>query len=630
MCGICGFYNYSTGEPADEQLIRAMTARIRHRGPDDEGLYVDGPLAIGMRRLSIIDVQGGHQPIHNEDKMIWVSFNGEIYNFLELRQELEARGHAFYTRSDTEVIVHSYEEWGDDCVLHINGIFGFAIWDSCRQRLLLARDHFGVKPLYYYDDGKRLLWASEAKALLEDASVPREVDTEALNLFLTFRYVPSPFTMFKGIRKLPSGHRLIMDSRGCRMERYWHPRPQGNGALSEQDYVTLLQERLEAAVRRQMISDVPVGALLSGGIDSAAVVAIMSELTDHPVRTFTVGFKDANDINELKEARATAVLFGTEHREVVLDSLNYQQWLQQATWHMDEPVCTTSALAMSFVCELAREHVKVVLTGQGADEPHAGYHRYLGERYGLLYRWLPEPFRERVVRPLIEILPRQERIKRAVRSLGTRDATKRFAQIYAVFSEEMKTALWQPELRPGVSNDAVLKVINYWRQGIDHLDPLVQMAYVDARLELADDLLMYGDKMSMANSVEARVPFLDLEYMAVAEALPASLRIRGLTHKYIHKKAIEKWLPQDIICRPKKGFDTPVDRWFRSELAGYVRYTLLAPSSACNIYFNPDTIDSMLCDHIKGRQDHRRQLFSLLVFELWHRQFISGVKTGVP
>ncbi len=630
MCGIVGIFNYQEGKPIALEVLEQMSRSIVHRGPDDEGRYIEGPLALSMRRLSIIDVQGGHQPIHNEDRTIWIVFNGEIYNFLELRRELEALGHAFYTRSDTEVIIHSYEEWGDDCVLHVNGIFGFAIWDSRQQRLLLARDHFGVKPLYYYDDGKRLLWASEAKAILEDPSIPREVDTEALDLFLTFRYVPSPFTMFKGIHKLSSGHRLIKDSRGCKVERYWHPRPQGNGALSGQDYIALLQERLETAVRRQMISDVPVGALLSGGVDSAAVVAIMSELTDHPVRTFTVGFKDANDINELKEARATAALFGTEHREVVLDSLDYQQWLQQAIWHMDEPVSTTSALAMSFVCGLAREHVKVVLTGQGADEPHAGYHRYLGERYGLLYRWLPEPFRERVVQPLIEALPRQERIKRAVRSLGTRDVTKRFAEIYAVCSEEMKTALWQPELRPGRCNNAVYKVINYWRQGIDHLDPMVQMTYVDARLELADDLLMYGDKMSMANSVEARVPFLDLEYMAVAESLPASLRIRGLTRKYIHKKAIEKWLPQDIIRRPKKGFDTPIDRWFRSELSGHVRRALLAPDSACNIYFNRDAIDCMLCDHIRGRQDRRRQLFSLLVFELWHRQFISGVKTGVP
>jgi len=596
-----------------------------HRGPDDEGFYFDGPLGLGMQRLSIIDLASGAQPISNETSTVWIVFNGEIYNFPDLRHELEAKGHVFYTRSDTEVIVHAYEEWGDDCVLHLNGIFGFAIWDQPGQRLLLARDHYGVKPLYYYDDGKRLLWGSEIKSILTDPSVPRVVDTNALDLFLTFRFVPSPFTMFDRIRKLPPGHRLIADIDGCRVERYGHPRPQVDNTLSEQDYLVLLRELLEAAVQRQMISDVPVGALLSGGIDSAVVVALMSELTDHPVRTFTVGFKDGSDVNELDEARATATHFKTEHHEILLDSLDYQDFLQKAIWHLEEPIGTTSTLPMYFVCQLARQHVTVVLTGQGADEPLAGYHRYYGERYGYFYRWLPHILREQVVRPLVETLPRQERIKRAVHSLGTGDVSERFVQVYAAFMEEMKSALWRPEQRPAANNPQAVDIVNYWRQGVDHLDPLLQMAYVDARLSLSDDLLMYGDKMSMANSIEARVPFLDLEYMAVAESLPAPLRIRGWTRKYIHKKAIAKWLPEWIIDRAKRGFETPIDRWFRSELSGYVRDTLLAPESACRVYFKPDALDSLISDHVSGRQDNRRQLFSLLIFELWHRQFITGI-----
>lgn len=628
MCGICGIYNYKTDELVDPDFIQLMTTSIQHRGPDDDGFYFDGSLGLGMRRLSIIDLAGGKQPIHNEDRTIWIVFNGEIYNFPDLRRELVEKGHQFYTKSDTEVIVHAYEEWGDDCVLHLNGIFGFAIWDQKQQRLLLARDHYGVKPLYYYNDGKRLLWGSEIKAILASPSVPRSVDSNALDLFLTFRFVPSPFTMFEQIRKLHPGHRLIADRNGCRVERYWHPRPQIDKSLSERDYVVHLQERLEAAVRRQMISDVPVGALLSGGIDSAVIVALMSQFTEHPVRTFTVGFKDGNEANELEEARTTAAHFKTEHHEILLDSVDYQEFLTKTIWHLEEPIATTSTLPMYFVCQLARQHVTVVLTGQGADEPLAGYHRYYGERYGYFYRRLPKMLRNQVVRPLVEALPRQERIKRAVRSLGINEIDERFAKVYAVFTDEMKRALWRPEQRPMTPNCQAAEVVSYWRQGVESLDELAQMAYVDARLSLSDDLLMYGDKMSMANSIEARVPFLELEYMALAESLPVSLRIRGWTRKYIHKKAIAKWLPKTIIDRPKRGFETPIDRWFRSELSGYVRDTLLAPDSACQIYFNPGALDSLIRDHASGRQDNRRQLFSLLMFELWHRQFITSTDVG--
>jgi asparagine synthase (glutamine-hydrolysing) len=511
MCGIAGWYSRKPVENGSI-LMKRMLSEIVHRGPDEEGQYLDGPIALGIRRLSIIDVEGGHQPLSNEDGTVWVVLNGEIYNFQDLRRELEAKGHVFKTRSDTEVIVHGYEEWGDDCVSHLNGMFGLAVWDAKKQRLLLARDHFGVKPLYYYADRSRLAWASEIKALLVDSTIPREVDRRALDLYLTFRFVPSPHTMFANIRKLAPGHRLIQDATTCRVERYFHPpKEQQRDHLSESDWIALLQERLEKAVRRQMISDVPIGALLSGGVDSGAVVAIMSQLTDHPVRTFTVGFADSDDINELKEARATAALFGTEHEEVILGSLDYQDLLQKAIWHMDEPIATTSALAMYSVCRLAREQVTVVLTGQGADEPFAGYPRHWGERYGSLYRGLPPLLRDRTIRPLIEALPRQERLKRAARSLAIENITERFAKVYAVFSETMKQELWQPGMLPEGRFEHVCEVIDYWRTGMENADPLVQMTYVDTRLSLSDDLLTYGDKMSMAASIEARVPFLDLD-----------------------------------------------------------------------------------------------------------------------
>jgi asparagine synthase (glutamine-hydrolysing) len=622
MCGIAGWYG-SRHAQNDPVLLKSMLSALVHRGPDDEGQYLEGPVALGIRRLSIIDVQGGHQPISNEDGTVWVVLNGEIYNFKELRRELEAKGHDFATRTDTEVIVHGYEEWGDECVARLNGIFGLAIWDSRRRRLLLARDQFGVKPLYYYNDGQRLTWASEIKAILVDPSTPRRVDLDALDLYLTFRFVPSPRTMFAHISKLPPGHLLVKDEAGCRLERYFPVPAATNHQFTEREWIELLQERLEAAVKRQMMSDVPIGALLSGGVDSGVVVAIMSQLTDQSVRTFTVGFEGEDDINELEEARRTAALFGTMHEHVLLTSINYQEMLQKVVWHLDEPIATTSALAMYSVCKLARDHVTVVLTGQGADEPFAGYPRHFGERYGALYRHLPASVRDRVIRPLVESLSRRESLKRAVRSLGTQDITDRFAQVYAVFSEPMKTALWQPGMVGHHGSERVHEVIDYWRVGVEDLDPLVQMAYVDVRLSLSDDLLTYGDKMSMAASIEARVPFLDLEYMRAVEALPASLRIHGRTHKYIHKKAIAKWLPPEVIGRRKRGFETPVDRWFRAELSGYVRRMLLSQDAACPIYFRPAAIEAMLSEHIRGRHDHRRQIFSLLMFELWHRQFID-------
>jgi asparagine synthase (glutamine-hydrolysing) len=460
MCGIAGWCG--DHEDHDPLLLRRMLSAIVHRGPDDEGQFLEGPVALGARRLSIIDVAGGHQPIPNEDRSVWATLNGEIYNFKELRAELEAKGHVFTTRTDTEILAHGYEAWGDDFVERLNGIFGLAVWDARRRRLLLARDHFGVKPLYYYDDGRRLTWASEIKALLADQRIPRRVDLDALDLFLTFRFVPSPLTMFAGIGKLAPGHRLIKDDRGSRIERYFRPGIESSRQRTTRDWVELLQERLEAAVRRQMMSDVPIGALLSGGVDSGVIVAIMSQLTSRPVRTFTVGFENGDDVNELAEARKTAATFGTEHEEVLLTRLDYQQLLEETIWHLDEPNGSASSLAMYSVCRLAREHVTVVLTGQGADEPFAGYPRYFGERYGALYRRLSSGMRERLIRPLVERLPRSERLKRAARSLGTEDITERFAQIYAVFSEPMKAALWQQDMVPGAHSSGVRAVIDYW------------------------------------------------------------------------------------------------------------------------------------------------------------------------
>jgi asparagine synthase (glutamine-hydrolysing) len=624
MCGICGLFSYAQGDPVDPLLLRRMTASMVHRGPDDEGYLVDDGVGLGFRRLSIIDVAGGHQPLPNEQQTVWVVFNGEIYNFRELRRELQAQGHVFRTRSDSEVIVHAYEEWGDDCLLRLNGMFGFSIWDRTANRVLLARDHFGIKPVYYYDDGRCLRWASEIKALLTDPALSREVDPAALDLFLTFRFVPSPRTMFGGIRKLAPGHCLIADRSGVSVRRYWNPRPTTDATLTVPDYVVLLQELIEKAVKRQMVSDVPIGALLSGGIDSAVVVAIMSQAATGGVRTFSVGFKDGGHLNELTDARATARLFGTEHHEVTLDSQDFVRWIERTAWQLEEPISSTAPLSLHAVCRLAREHVKVVLTGQGADEPFCGYYRYLGERYGSLFRALPPGFRARLVQPLVEALPRSERLKRAAAALGSVDVTQRFADAYAVFPQQLRAQLWRGDRRPILQeNHVVQEVVSYWRRGVESLDPLVQMAYVDARLSLPDDYLIYADKMAMATSLEARVPLLDLDLMNAAEAMPASFRVRRLRRKYIYKKVVAKWLPREVIARRKRGFEAPTDRWFRSELTGFVRQSLLGRQAACGAYFDPVVLERILEEHVRGRRDHRRQLFNLLLFEMWHRRFIG-------
>ena len=601
-----------------------MADCMTHRGPDDEGFYFDRWIGLGFRRLSIIDVEGGHQPISNEDGSVWVTFNGEIYNFRELRRELEQLGHAFSTHSDTEVIVHGYEQWGVDCLSRLNGMFGLAIWDARYRRLLLARDHFGVKPLYYHDDGSCLRWASELKALCSDPAVPREVDRNALDLFLSLRFVPSPLTLLLGVQKLAPGHRLIADRDRRVVERYWRPQPRIDERLEENDHIALLQERFENAVRRQMVSDVPIGALLSGGLDSAAVVAVMAQCADERVRTFSVGFTDAAHLNELEDARKTAAIFGTEHYELPLTSTDFVEGLAQAIHFLEEPISSVSPLSMHLVCQLARQHVKVVLTGQGADEPFCGYHRYLGERYGTAYRRIPAVIRHRLIQPVIATLPRNERLKRAASCLDSDDLVERFTEVYAVFPRALRAKLWRDSERPRDFERLVPGIVRYWREGIEDLHPLAQMSFIDARLSLSDDFLIYGDKMAMAASVEARVPFLDLDMMAAAEGVPPVLRIHAGQRKYIYRKVVAKWLPKEILARPKRGFDAPTDRWFRGDLAAFLDRTLLGADAACSTYFNADVIRLLLTNHVAGSQDYRRQIYNLLVFELWHRQFIGG------
>jgi asparagine synthase (glutamine-hydrolysing) len=626
MCGICGAFG-NGGAAVGRELIEKMSTAIRHRGPDGEGQYVSGAIGLGHRRLSIIDIASGAQPITNEDDSLHIVFNGEIYNFIELREELEKQGHRFKTRSDTEVIVHAYEEWGLDCVKHFNGMFAFAIWDENRQRLVLARDHLGIKPLYYTSAGKHFLFASEIKALLVHPDCPREVDLEALAQLFTLRYVPSPNTLFRGIKKLPPGHWMTISNGDVRVQRYWDWTPQIRQHYHERDLIETYRELVEDAVRLQMRSDVPVGLFLSSGIDSGALLALMSQHSTMPVHTFTIGFEDGERSNEIQGARELATRFGATHTEMVIGPRDYVNYYERYLWDLEEPVGNESAAAFYFVSRIASEKVKVALTGQGADEPWAGYHRHMGARLSQIYGRLPRALTDHIVRPAVMQFAKDEKWRRGVISLSEPEPLARLIKIYSFYSTEMKSQLFQPWVLDHVSADGseARQALSRLYTDVAHFDdPVTQMTYIDTRANLPDDLLMVGDKTSMANSLEARVPFLDYRLVEFVESLPSQLKLRGLQGKYLHKKALEKWLPRKVVYQKKKGFANPVNQWLRTHMREFVNSCLLTDRSAVNRYFRRDYIQQLLTEHEAGQQDRLRHIYLLVSFELWHQQFIPS------
>ncbi len=622
MCGITGQYNYKSKQPADKNLAHQMVSSISHRGPDDDGFYYsdsDG-VFLGFRRLSIIDLSTGHQPMTNEDGTIWVVFNGEIYNFPEIKKDLLAKGHQFKTHSDTEVIIHAYEEWGIDSFKRLNGMYGFALWDDRRKKLILARDPFGIKPLYYFDDGKILLFGSEIKPILLHPSSERDINIAALYDFITYTYVPSPGTVFKNINKIPPGYYLIGDENGSELRRFYEVIPEKKSHKNESEIIEDLQDKIFSAVKRQMISDVPIGAMLSGGVDSSTICSIMNNLTNGSIKTFNVSFPGNFKYNEREEARFTANLIGSEHHELIVTSEDYNNLLPFSVWHMEEPVSTGSILPYYLICKLAREHVKVVLTGQGADEPFAGYPRHLGEYYGRYYRWIPKILRDNVIAPVALNTKRNEKIKRAVNSLSISDVPKRLKLVYETLDKNLRVDLFNQQSYNDVK---MLDSILMWHKDAAHMDDLNQMLYVDTRLSLPDNLLLYGDKMAMAVSLEARVPFLDLELMKLVEGIPQKYKIRNRVQKYILKKAVTKWIPQEIIDRKKVGFTTPLDEWFQNNLKKETEEKLLSDGSACSKFFDVNVISRMINDHFELKEDYKRPLFSFLTFEIWYEQFIQ-------
>lgn len=625
MCGISGVFHYSrglsalAGDHVSRDVLEAMAASMPHRGPDDSVCEVFGAAGFAFRRLSIIDLEGGRQPIPNEDESIWIEGNGEIYNYRELRSELESRGHRFRTHSDIETIVHGYEEWGLGVVDRLNGIFGFAIFDKRIGRVLLARDHLGVKPLYWYDDGKRLLWGSEMRTILSDSTVPRQLDVDSLRLFLHFGYLPSPHTLVNNIKKLRPGHLLVADEHGIDVRRYWNdvPETRTNADLdtTARDYADLFTE----AVERQMVSDVPVGCLLSGGVDSGMVLAAASKYSDEPIKTFTVGFEGNYAYDEAAAAAETAALFGAEHHPITLDFNDFDGIFRETIDYLEEPVLSQSTFAYQRMTQVVREHVKVVVTGQGADEPWAGYDRYLGEKYSQHARWL---FGSTIAETLGEGVPALARFRRGTSALGINDPVQRFAAIHQVFSPADVDRLAGPELR--ASSARAEDLIEYWQGPVSHLDELNQLLYVDTRLSLPDDLLFYGDKLSMSNSVEARVPILDRELVDFIERLPSSFKLRRGNGKHVHKMAAKAMLPPEIVDRKKFGFATPVDEWFAKDLGDTFERVVLGDGSLCAAHLDRHAMLDLLNEHRSGRRNHRRHLTALLSLELAAENLFSS------
>jgi asparagine synthase (glutamine-hydrolysing) len=622
MCGIAGIFNRD-GSAIDRGILEAMTNSIAHRGPDGSGYLVDGEIGLGHRRLSIIDLGGGSQPMGNEDGHLQIVFNGEIYNFVELRAQLESLGHSFSTNSDTETIVHAYEQWGAECTTRLNGIFSFAIWDKIQRELFLARDHLGVKPLYYTAIADRILFASEIKALLRDAACSRDVDMEALGELFTFRAVPAPKTLFKSIFKLPPGHWMKVSRGGIKVQRFWTSVPKLRVDWKEPELIEEYQNLVEDAVRLQLRSDVPVGLFLSSGVDSGALLAIMSKYSSGPVHAFTIGFEGGEKTNEVNDAEEMARQFGARHSHMIVTPNDYVGYYQRYMQDLEEPVAHEPAAAHYFVAKITSGEVKVALSGQGADEPWAGYDRYKGVKLSALYSRLPSALTNHLF-PLLARLPiPMERFKRGVASLGEPDMLTRFTKVYSFFSADMKAQLYKGELKKAFEVDPFgsKKALQQLQADVQHLDPLTQMLYIDTRANLPDDLLMVADKTSMANSLEVRVPFLDSRLVEFVETLPPQLKLRRLTGKYLHKKAMMKWLPRSVVYRKKKGFAHPIANWMRTSMRPLIEDCLLSKDSFIAQYFDQRYIETILREHRDGREAYMRQIYLLLSLELWSRAF---------
>jgi asparagine synthase (glutamine-hydrolysing) len=625
MCGIAGIYNFDSFKSVHESLLKRMTDSLVHRGPDDEGFYCSGPIGLGHRRLSIIDLAGGHQPLANEDETIWIAFNGEIYNFGELHDELIKKGHVFKTRSDTEVIVHLYEEVGEKCFEKLRGMFAIAIWDARNRKLLLARDRVGKKPLFYFFDGCRIVFASEMKAILEIPGVPREIDPEAVSDYFSFLYIPAPKSIFKNIRKVLPGHYLVVSKDGIRETEYWDLRFNHSLQLSEQEWCERLLETYREAVRIRLMSEVPLGAFLSGGVDSSSVVAMMSGLVNTPVTTCSIGFEE-EDFNELEYAREIAAQFKTNHHEHVVrpDAVGI---VEKLAWHYDEPFADASAVPTYYVSKAAREHVTVAISGDGGDENFAGYRRYFfDKRENSIRSLLPTALRQPIFGALASLYPKADWAPRIFRGKATfqnlaRSPIEAYFRSVSALKSELKEQILDGDLRRQLGGYDSLDVLRSYYDKADTTDPLSRIQYVDVKTYLADDILVKVDRASMAHSLEVRAPILDHKLMELAATIPSSMKLRGMNGKYIFKKTLNEVLPRSVLNRKKMGFGVPLAQWLRNDLREFARAVIFDQRQ--DSFLNDSSVNRIWQEHQRGFRDRSTELWSILMFRLWQREFLT-------
>jgi len=622
MCGICGVFEFEKGREVPAELIRRMTDTIVHRGPDDQGVFVGPHIGLGFRRLSIIDVAGGHQPLSNEDGSVWVMLNGEIYNYEELHQDLVGRGHRFSTRSDTETIVHLYEEYGEKCFARLRGMFAIALWDSRSHQLLLVRDRVGKKPLYYAANSQRLSFGSELKCLLVDKTLPRDVNIQAVSDYFSFGYIPAPKTIYRAVNKLLPGHYLVASLNEVRVERYWDLSFADVRQRSEEEWCEILRHQLCEVTKMRLMSEVPLGAFLSGGVDSSSIVAMMAKTMSRPVTTCSIGFGE-QEFDESDYARKIAEQFHTDHHEQTVKP-NALDVLNKLVWHYDEPFADSSAIPTYYVSKMARQFVTVALGGDGGDESFAGYRRYYFDRLENHMRgFIPASMRRAIFGPLgrmyppLAWAPRYLRAKATFQSLA-RSPLEGYFNSVSIFRPGEKPNLFTPDFRKALGGYDSINVLQEYYNRADTPDLLSRIQYVDIKTYLSDDILTKVDRASMAVSLEVRAPLLDHKLMETIATIPSSLKLVGKEGKYIFKKAMAPILTPEILYRQKQGFAVPLDRWFREDLRDLAHEALFAPDDGI---LNRSFLKTIWDQHQKRVYDRSAHLWSVLMFRKWRNAF---------
>jgi asparagine synthase (glutamine-hydrolysing) len=629
MCGICGVYSFAADPAVDRALLEAMTDTLVHRGPDDAGYFVGDRVGLGHRRLSIIDLAGGQQPIFNEDGSRVIIFNGEIYNYRPLRDLLLAKGHRFQTHSDTEVILHLYEDFGEKCVEQLRGMFAFAIWDETKQTLFLARDRLGVKPLYYSLHNGRCVFGSELKAIIRDPAVPRELDWQALDQYFSLLYIPAPRTIFRHVLKLPPAHTLTVTPQQATLREYWDVQfdPERSAGHSELELARQLRELLAECVEIRLMSEVPLGAFLSGGIDSSTVVGLMAQLLDQPVNTSAIGFRE-DQFNELPYASLVARKFRTNHHEYVVEP-QIVEVLEKLSWHFDEPFADASAVPTCYVSQMARKQVTVALSGDGGDENFAGYRRYYFDRLeNVLRSFIPGWMRGSIVAGLARAYPKADWLPRIFRAKTlltnlTLPPVQGYFHSMTAFSDAMKARLYSGDYRSMLNGDGAIDLFSEYHARAKACDPLSAIQYLDIKTYLVDDICTKVDRASMACSLEVRSPMLDYKLVEFAAGIPWHHKLRGREGKHILKQATKSFVPSEVLYRRKMGFSLPVARWLRGELSAFSEERLEDLGRRYSSLLNPEQIRHMLHEHRSGLRDYSTQLWALLMFHLWERRFLS-------